>query len=231
MEEQNSTEAIRASKKDLPGFSKGEEIFNAVTHIVGGSLGLIFLVLGVIFAAVNNDAFAVVAMIIYGLSVILLYISSSVYHFLRRNRAKKVFRILDHCTIFILIAGTYTPFCLIVLRNSGAWGWAIFGILWFLAALGITANAVNMHNPVVKKLSMTAYLAMGWCALVAIVPIAQEMSIPAILLTAFGGVVYTVGAVFYGVGRKRKYMHSIWHLFVLAGSIIHFFVIFFFVLL
>lgn len=221
----------KSSKRDLPGFSKGEERFNAITHIVGASLGLIFLVLGVVFAAVHNDAFAVVAMVIYGVSIILLYLASSVYHSLGRNRAKKVFRILDHCNIFVLIAGTYTPFCLIVLRNSGAWGWTIFGVLWVLAALGITANAINMHNPVVKKLSMTAYLAMGWCALIAVVPISRVMSVPAILLTAFGGVIYTVGAVFYGVGRKMKYMHSVWHLFVLAGSVIHFCVILFYVLL
>ena len=227
MEEQQ----IMISKRDLPRFSKGEEIFNAVTHIVGASFGLIFLVIGIILSVRLNYGFAVFAMSIYGASIVLLYVASSVYHALGRSKAKKVFRVLDHCTIFVLIAGTYTPFCLIVLRNSGAWGWTIFGALWVLAALGITANAINMHNPEVKKLSMTAYLAMGWCALIAIVPITRLMPASAIILTAFGGVIYTVGAVFYGVGRKRKYMHSVWHLFVLAGSIIHFFVIIFYVIL
>ncbi|MCL2370267.1 MAG: hemolysin III family protein [Firmicutes bacterium] len=231
MENQNTIQPLKISNKDLPGFSKGEEIFNAVTHIVGASIGIIFFVLGVVLAAVFNDAFAVIAMVIYGVSILLLYISSSIYHFLRRNRAKKVFRILDHCNIFVLIAGTYTPFCLIVLRNSGAWGWTIFGVLWFFATLGITANAINMHNPVVKKLSMLAYLVMGWCALIAIVPITNVMATSAIIWTTIGGIVYTVGAIFYGFGKKCKYMHSVWHLFVLIGSIIHFLVIIFYVVM
>jgi len=215
----------------LPNFTKGEEIFNAVTHIVGGSIGIIFLVLGVTFAAIHNDTFAIVAMAVYGICMILLYLASSIYHFLRRNRAKKLFRIFDHCTIFLLIAGTYTPFCLILLREEGAWGWTIFGILWTFAIIGIVANAINMHSKTVKRFSMTAYLAMGWCGIVAIVPLVRVLHPVGIILTVLGGVAYTVGAIFYACGHKKKYIHSVWHLFVLLGTILQFFAILFYVVM
>ena len=123
--------------KDLPDYTKGEEIFNAVSHIVGGGFGVIALALGVVMACIHSNAYGIVSMAIYGASMILLYTMSAIYHFLRRNRAKKVFRIFDHCTIFLLIAGTYTPFCLVTLREAGAWGWSLFGIVWFFAILGI----------------------------------------------------------------------------------------------
>ncbi|MCL2586659.1 MAG: hemolysin III family protein [Firmicutes bacterium] len=218
-------------KKALPGFTKGEEVFNAVTHIVGASLGVIFLVVGVVFAAIYGDALAIVAMVIYGISLILLYIASSIYHFLRPNRAKRVFRILDHCSIFLLIAGTYTPFCLILLRDQGAWGWALFSVVWLCAIIGIVFNAINMYDKTVRRVSMTAYLAMGWSCIVAIVPIVRVLHPVGIILTALGGVAYTVGAVFYALGHKKKYIHSIWHLFVLLGSILQFFAILFFVVM
>jgi hemolysin III len=131
-------------KKEFKGFSKGEEIFNAVSHIAGGAFAIAVTVIGIVTAITCNDAWAVVAMAIYGGSMILVYTSSSIYHFLRRNRAKKVFRILDHCMIFLLIAGTYTPFCLVALR--GGWGWSLFGILWTITVLGITLKAIALHD-------------------------------------------------------------------------------------
>ena len=224
-------EEKKAPSKELPNFTKGEEVFNAVTHIVGAGLGVIFLFVGVAFAIIHHDAIAIFAMLVYGISIILLYLASSIYHFLRRNRAKKLFRVFDHCTIFLLIAGTYTPFCLIVLRNEGAWGWALFGALWFFAIIGIILNAINMHDKSVKRLSMGAYLIMGWCGIIAIVPLLSVFPIEGIILTALGGVAYTVGAVFYSFGHKKKYIHSIWHLFVLLGSVLQFFAILFYVLL
>ena len=212
-------------------YTKGEEIFNAVTHIVGAAFGLIVLIVGVIFASLYNDTFAVVAMVVYGLSMIILYTASSIYHFLRPNRAKRLFRIFDHCTIFLLIAGTYTPFCLIALRDSGAWGWTLFGVIWGFAILGIIFNAVNMHNKLIKRLSMIAYIAMGWCAVIAIVPLLKVLPWAGFGLLVGGGVVYTIGAVLYVIGKRKKYIHSVWHLFVLLGSILHFFSILFYVIL
>jgi hemolysin III len=218
-------------KKQKARYTKGEEIFNGVTHIVGAVFGLVVLIVGVVFASLYGDAYAIVAMVIYGLSMIILYTASSIYHFLRPNRAKRLFRIFDHCTIFLLIAGTYTPYCLIALRESGAWGWTLFGVIWGFAILGIIFNAVNMHNKIIKRLSMIAYIAMGWCAVIAIVPIVKVLPWAGLGLLVGGGVVYTIGAVLYVIGKRKKYMHSVWHIFVLLGSILHFFSILFFVIL
>jgi len=218
-------------KKDFKGFTKGEEIFNAVSHIAGGAFAIVATVIGLITATVSGDGWAVTAMAIYGGSMILVYTSSSIYHFLRRNRAKKVFRILDHCMIFLLIAGTYTPFCLVALRTQGGWGWGIFLALWVITALGITFKAINMHDKRVKILSMIAYLTMGWCGVIAVVPLVEEVQLAGLLWTLAGGIAYTVGAVFYGFGRKVKYIHSVWHLFVILGSVLQFIAILFYVLL
>lgn len=170
-------------------------------------------------------------MVIYGVSMILLYVMSSIYHFLHRNRAKKVFRIFDHCTIYLLIAGTYTPFCLVSLRESGAWGFALFGIVWGVSILGIVLNAVNMYAKPIIIFSQISYLALGWCCVLAIVPLLKVLSTTGFILLLLGGIMYTIGAVFYGFGHKAKYIHSVWHLFVLAGSLFHFFSILFYVIL
>ena len=208
--------------KELPTYTKGEEIFNAVSHIVGGGFGVIALVLGIVFAAIYSDGYGIASMIVLGVSLILLYTMSAIYHFLHRNRAKKVFRIFDHCTIFLLIAGTYTPYCLITLREANHIGWILFGIIWLFTILGIVGNAINMHHPVIKTLSMVCYLALGWCIVIAIKPLLENLAFGGFLLLLIGGIAYTIGAVFYGFGKKTKYIHSVWHLFVLAGSILHF---------
>ena len=169
-------------------------------------------------------------MAIYGSSMILLYTMSSIYHFLRRNKAKKVFRIFDHCTIFLLIAGTYTPFCLVTLREASAWGWSLFGVVWFFAVLGITFNAINMHRPIIKVLSMICYLAMGWCVVIAIGPLLDNLEKMGFVWLLIGGLMYTLGAVFYLIGSKKKYIHFVWHLFCLAGTIFQFISILLYVL-
>lgn len=217
--------------KAVREFTRGEERFNAITHIAGGAIGIAFLVIGIVFAALYKDAYAVVSMSVYGASMIILYSMSSIYHFLRPGRAKRLFRILDHCTIFALIAGTYTPFCLIALRQSAAWGWSLFGALWFLAAVGITFNAIDMNNKIVKVMSMAAYLVMGWCAVIVIVPLLKVLPLPGFLWILAGGIAYTVGAVFYACGRRAKYIHSVWHLLVVAGSVLQFFGILFYIVL
>ena len=134
--------------KELPKYTKGEEIFNAVSHIVGGAFGIAALVLGVIFAVIYSNAYGVVSMALFGSTLILLYTMSAIYHFLRPNKAKKLFRIFDHCTIFLLIAGTYTPFCLITLREVSYIGWVLFGVVWGLAILGVVLIANITHHPI-----------------------------------------------------------------------------------
>ena len=217
--------------KELPKYTKGEEIFNAVSHIVGGAFGIVALVIGLVVASIHSDSYGVVSMSLYGSSMILLYTMSSIYHFLRRNAAKKVFRIFDHCTIFLLIAGTYTPYCLVTLRNVSGWGWSLFGVVWGVAILGIIFNAINMHKPLIKVLSMICYLVMGWCVVIALGPLLDNLSTMGFVWLLLGGVMYTIGAIFYLIGRKKKYIHSIWHLFCLAGTIFQFVSILFYVLM
>lgn len=200
-------------------YSKGEEIFNAVSHIIGGALGIAFLAIGVFFAYPSPSAMA--AMAVFGICIIILYTMSALYHFLRNNRAKAVFRIFDHCTIFLLIAGTYTPYCIIVLGGTAAGMWILVSE-WTLAILGITGNAIAMKNIIIKSISMAFYCIMGWLILIAIVPLYSILSAASFYLLLAGGVAYTAGIVFYAFGKKIKYFHSIWHLFDIAGTVLQF---------
>ena len=219
----------KLADRKLPIYTKGEEIFNMTTHIVGGALGVIALVLCIIFAAIHHNAYGVISSIIYGITMILLYTMSSIYHGLRPNTtAKKVFQVLDHCSIFLLIAGSYTPFALCTLREeSTVLGWSIFGIIWGLAILGIVLNAIDLKN--FKAFSMICYLIMGWCIIVKMNVVIERLGWTGFSLLLAGGIVYTIGAIFYGVGKKKKYMHSIFHLFIFAGSLLQFLCILLFV--
>ena len=219
----------KLADRKLPIYTKGEEIFNMTTHIVGGALGVVALVLCIIFAAIHHNAYGVISSIIYGITMILLYTMSSIYHGLRPNTtAKKVFQVLDHCSIFLLIAGSYTPFALCTLREeSTVLGWNIFGIIWGLAILGIILNAIDLKN--FKIFSMICYLIMGWCIIVKINVVIERLGWTGFSLLLAGGIVYTIGAIFYGVGKKKKYMHSIFHLFIFAGSLLQFLCILLFV--
>lgn len=219
----------KLADRELPVYTKGEEIFNMTTHIVGGALGVIALVLCIIFAVIHHNTYGVISSIIYGITMILLYTMSSIYHGLHPNTtAKKVFQILDHCSIFLLIAGSYTPFALCTLREeSTVLGWSIFGIIWGLAILGIILNAIDLKN--FKIFSMICYLIMGWCIIVKINVVIERLGWTGFSLLLAGGIVYTIGAIFYGVGKKKKYMHSIFHLFIFAGSLLQFLCILLFV--
>lgn len=208
--------------KELPTYTRGEEIFNAVSHIVGGGFGIVALVLGIIFSVIYSNGYGLASMIVFGVSLILLYTMSAIYHFLYPNKAKRVFRVFDHCTIFLLIAGTYTPYCLVTLREVSSVGWILFGIVWFFSVLGIVANAINMHHPLIKTLSMICYIALGWCIIFAIKPLLSNLEMGGFILLLLGGISYTIGAIFYGFGKKAKYIHSVWHLFVLFGSILQY---------
>ncbi len=198
-------------------YTKGEEIFNAVSHIVGGAFGLVALIAGLVFAYPNGLHMAAVS--IFALSVILLYTMSALYHFLPDGRAKGVFRIFDHCTIFLLIAGTYTPFCLIAL-NASPLAIGILSAEWALAAAGITMNAIAMKNKIIKILSMGAYVGMGWAIAVSFRPLVAAISTASFWLLLAGGIAYTAGIVFFALGKKVRYFHSVWHLFDLAGTVL-----------
>lgn len=221
---------IPLSQRSLPAYTRGEEIFNMVSHIAGGALGIAALTLCVVMAAIHRNAWGVVGGAIYGFTLIVLYTMSSIYHGLSPRRyAKRVFQIIDHCSIFLLISGSYTPFSLVTLRQYSPWlGWTIFGVVWGLAFLGIILNAIDLERW--KKFSIVCYLGMGWCIIFTARLLPQLLGKSGVTLLVAGGVAYTVGAVFYGLGRNIRYFHSIFHLFVLAGSILQFFCILFYVM-
>ena len=213
---------IKIKDRKLPVYTKGEEIFNMVSHIVGGVLGIVAIVLCTIFGAIRNNAFGVVSGSIFGFTMVLLYTMSSIYHGLKPDTtAKKVFQVLDHCSIFLLIAGSYTPFALCTLREyNPATGWWIFGIIWGAAILGIILNSIDLKR--YKVFSMICYLAMGWCIIIKINLLPQLLGLTGFILLLAGGIVYTIGAVFYGVGKKHKYIHSVFHLCIFFANLLHF---------
>lgn len=214
----------------LPRYTKGEEIFNMVSHIVGGALGITATVLCVIFAAIHHNVYGVVSGALFGVTMIVLYTMSSIYHGLKPSlTAKKVFQVIDHCSIYLLIAGTYTPFSLCTLREYKTWlGWTVFGIIWGLAALGITLNAIDLKS--FRVISMILYLGMGWCIIFTGKIIFDCLGVAGFCLLLAGGIAYTIGSIFYGLGRKQKYIHSVFHLFVVLGSLLHFLCILLFVM-
>ena len=214
----------------LPKYTKGEEIFNMTSHIVGAGLGLIGMILCIIVAAKHHNVYGIVGSIIYGISLILLYTISSIYHGLSpKLMGKKVLQILDHCSIYILIAGCYTPVVLCSIREvDSVAAWWIFGIVWFAAALGIVLNSIDLQST--KIFSMICYLLMGWCIIFRFNVLLKAVETPGIVLLVLGGLAYTVGTIFYGLGKKIKYFHSIFHLLILLGSILQFFCILLYVL-
>ncbi len=220
------------SKKTIkiPNYTKGEEVFNMVTHIVGGAgIGITATVLCVIFGALHSNPWAVVSSAVYGAMIIVLYTMSSIYHGLHPHlTAKKVFRVIDHCSIFLLIAGTYTPIALTKIRPVyPVTGWVIFGVVWGVAILGIVANAISIEK--FKVFSMICYIGLGWCVVFAWNKTVACIDFWGIFLLLAGGIAYTIGAVLYGIGKKRRYMHSIFHIFVCIGTLLQFFCILFFV--
>lgn len=202
-------------------YTLGEEIFNAVSHGTGGLLAISGTVILIIFCAIYADAWAVVSACIYGASLIVLYTMSTLYHAITNERAKRFFRIMDHNTIFFLIAGTYTPFTLVTLR--GGLGWALFGIVWGAAIVGIALNSIDLEK--FRKPSVVCYVLMGWVIIIAVKPMLSTLPKMSLVFLLMGGILYTVGIIFYAL-KKLKYFHSIWHLFVVAGSILHYFSVF-----
>ena len=209
----------------MPVYSRGEEQMNMITHIVGGGLGVMALFLCVGRAAIHHNGWGAWTAMIYGICMITLYTMSSVYHGMRPCTGKKVMQVMDHCTIYFLIAGTYTVIALTVLRELNPWlGWGILAFQWILTAVAVTLTAIDLHK--YNVFSMICYIFMGWC-IILFLPLAVE----ALTLTGFywmlsGGIAYTIGAVLYGIGSKRRWMHSVFHIFVVLGSLLQFISIF-----
>lgn len=203
-------------------YTLGEEIFSSVSHGVGTMLAIAATVLVIVFAAIHRNVFGVVSGAIYGATMIILYSMSTLYHSITAPRAKKVLRVIDHCSIFLLIAGTYTPICLCTLRESG--GIPLLCVIWGAALLGITLNAVALEK--FRKASIIFYVVMGLAIVVKMRTLLSLLGTDAVILLAAGGAVYIIGIIFY-VLKKIRYMHPIWHLFVLGGSVLHFFFILF----
>ncbi len=211
----------RLKKKEEAGYrtlSIGEEVFNSITHGIGTLLSIAALVLLVVYAAIKGDAWHVVSFSIFGSTMVLLYLSSTLYHSFTKEKIKNLFARFDHAAIFLLIAGTYTPFLLTALR--GTLGWTLFGIIWAVAITGVVIRSIYLTR--FRKLMVGLYLAMGWMFVVAIGPMMQNLPVISIVFLFLGGVMYSIGVIFYA-WRNLKYGHGIWHLFVLAGSILHFF--------
>ncbi len=195
----------------------GEEIANSVTHGIGAALSLAALVVLVVFASQRGDAWRVVSFSIYGASLFFLYLASTLYHSFTNQRLKHFFRVLDHSSIFLLIAGTYTPVTLVSMR--GPWGWTIFGLVWAMAIAGVVAKVFLIGK--FKVFSVALYIAMGWLIVIAVKPMLQMVPKGMVLWLLIGGLCYTFGVVFYSL-KKIPYFHAVWHLFVLAGSVSHF---------
>ncbi len=208
-------------KKNLKNrYTLGEEIFNSISHGAGSLLAVGGTVVLIIFSAIFSDAWAVVSSAIYGASLIILYTMSTLYHAITNEKAKKFFRIMDHNTIFFLIAGTYTPITLSVM--GGALGWVLFGIVWGAAAIGIVFNSIDLEK--FSKPSIVCYVLMGWVVIFAIKPLIEATSPFFLVFLLLGGIFYTLGIIFYAI-KKIKYFHSVWHLFTVAGSAFHYFAI------
>ena len=220
----------KLADRTLPNYTRHEELWNMISHIVGGALGIVATVLCVLTAVRKGNPYSVVGGAVFGAMMTILYTVSSVYHGLHpRLTAKKVMQILDHCTIFLLIAGTYTPITLCSVRvYSPVLGWTIFGIIWGMAVIGIVFNAIDLKK--FRVFSLICYLAMGWCIILTADKMPQMLEPDGIALLVAGGVSYTIGSVLYILGTKMRYMHTIFHGFVVIGSLLHFLCILFYVL-
>lgn len=202
--------------------TKAEEITNAIIHGIGAGLSISALTILLIFGSIYGNVWHVVSFAIYGTTLILLYVSSTLYHSFPKGRWKNIFHVIDHSSIFLLIAGTYTPITLTALR--GPWGWSLFATVWAIALAGIILKLVWFDR--FKMLSLILYAAMGWLIIIAIRPLLDAVNHVSLIFLLAGGISYTAGITFY-VWRKLKFSHAIWHLFVLAGSILHFFGVFY----
>ena len=220
---------------EIPKYSLGEELWNAISHGLGALFSIVALILMMIKVAPTGDPFSIIAVLIYGISLIFLFTVSCVYHSLAKNNGKRVMRIMDHNMIFLLVAGSYTPYILVALRNINIWGWGtgvvsyiILAIVWACCILGTVFNSINIKK--YAWLSMIFYLFAGWVIIVAIVYLWDAIGVVGTILLISSGVAYSLGSILYGLGKKIKYMHTIFHFFVLIAAILMFISIYCFVL-
>lgn len=223
----------RTKLKDrtLPFYTKGEEIFNMTSHIIGGALSVIGLIILIVVAASHGNTMGIISSFIYGISLIILYTISSIYHGLspKKEMAKKVFQILDHCSIYVLIAGSYTPFALCTFLNYNTQlGLTVFISIWTLAIVGIMLKCIDIKQ--YRVLAVICYMFMGWMIIFKAHLLPTLLGVPGTILLVLGGVLYTIGAIFFGLGIHHKWMHSIFHIFIILASISQFFCILFFVI-
>ncbi|UCD41828.1 MAG: hemolysin III family protein [Chloroflexota bacterium] len=216
-------EAFFTPKNERP-FTIGEEVFHSITHGIATGLSIAGLTILVVLAVLNGDVYKIISFSIFGASLVILYLSSTLYHGLQQPRAKKIFKIFDHSAIYLLIAGTYTPFLLVGLR--GTTGWTLLVIVWGIALIGITFKIFFIER--FQILSVISYLLMGWLCVFVFREMLVSIPIGGIIWLAAGGFLYTVGVIFYAL-QKIPYMHAIWHFFVLGGSICHYFAVLFFI--
>lgn len=215
----------------LPKYTHQEELFNMISHIVGAGFGVLALIASVIACLLcrPHDALSLSTMIVFSLTVIVLYTNSSIYHGLKINRGKSVFQIIDHCTIYLLIAGSYTPVVLLGLKEISPYHYVLLGAVYALAILGVVLNATMMRKLPVKIVSMILYILIGWCIIFFYPWLLKSLKIGGTWLLISGGIVYTLGSLLYGIGSKRKYWHSIFHLFCLGGTLLQFLSVFLYV--
>jgi hemolysin III len=211
--------------RSIPPYTRGEEIFNMTSHIAGLAFAVVALILCVYTATIHGNTWGIVTGAIYGGTMVILYTMSSIYHgLINKGTSKKVFQVIDHCAIFILIAGTFTPLALCGLRPAyPVLGWVTLGIVWAISILGVTLNAIDLRK--YRVFSMICYIGVSWGVIAAIIPLLEILPADALIFLFGGGIFYTLGAILYGLGTKIRFMHSVFHLFVVAGSIMHFFCI------
>ncbi len=210
----------RLKNRSLPSYTKGEEIFNSVTHIIGGAWGIVTLIFCIVVSMLKESSVSLTCGIIFGVSMIALYSISSIYHALPCGTAKKVFQVLDHCTIYILIAGTYTPMLLCgLIKSNPSAAWITLAVVWGLAVLSVALNAIDLQK--YKHFSMIGYVGMGWAIIFNIGSMYRVLGADGFALLLGGGILYTIGIVFYKIGHNKKYFHSVFHIFVLLGSLLH----------
>jgi len=217
----------KLSDRKLPDYTRGEELMNMITHIVGGAIGNVALTLCVIRAALHDNVWGIITSAIYGAAMIAMFTISSVYHGLKPNLGKKVMQVIDHCTIYFLIAGTYTVIVLSALRPVyPVLGWGLFAFEWVLAVFATTLTAIDLKKYGV--FSMICYIGMGWAVIPFWKQVLTVLMKPGFLLLLFGGIAYTIGSILYGLGKKRKWMHSVFHIFVNLGALLQFFAVLFY---
>ncbi|HUV29402.1 MAG TPA: hemolysin III family protein [Anaerolineales bacterium] len=215
-------EKISDPKNTRP-FTLAEEIFHSITHGIGSGLSIAGLVVLVVLAVLNGDVYQIIGFTVFGASLVLLYLSSTLYHGIQQPRAKHIFKIFDHSSIYLLIAGSYTPFLLVGLR--GTTGWTLLVVVWMIALIGITMKVFFIDR--FQVLSVVSYLLMGWLCVFAFREMLSSIPVGGIIWLAAGGILYTVGVIFYAM-QKTPYMHAVWHFFVLGGSLCHYFAVLFF---